>query len=104
MMNRSRVRRHKGRPQHPVPGTLPDDLYDYYSDAPAAHRDSPTRNTTRTWRVDDDWPERVPVTEVEVDIFERYFGDVLDRLFGPIENTSQNADLLPLTSDVNSGS
>lgn len=104
MMNRSRVHPHKGSPRYPVPGTLPDDLYDYYSDAPAAHRDSPARNTTRTWRVVDDWPERVPVTEAEVDIFERYFGDVLDRLFGPSENTSRNEDLPSLTSDVNNGS
>ena len=37
-----------------------------------------------SWRVVDDWPERVPVTEREVDVFEAWFGDVLDELFGPV--------------------
>jgi hypothetical protein len=32
----------------------------------------------------DDWPDSIPVTVTEVDIFERYFGDVLDRLFHPV--------------------
>ena len=36
------------------------------------------------WRVLDDWPERVPVTEREVDVFEAWLGDVLDELFGPV--------------------
>ena len=34
------------------------------------------------WRVIDDWPERVPVTEREVDVFEAWFGDIVDELFG----------------------
>jgi hypothetical protein len=36
-----------------------------------------------TWTVVDDWPHRVPVTEREVDVFEAWFGDILDELFGP---------------------
>jgi hypothetical protein len=28
-------------------------------------------------------PERIPVTEDEVDLFERWFGDLFDELFGP---------------------
>ncbi len=35
------------------------------------------------WRVVDDWPEKVPVTPEEVDVFERWFGDILDEMFGP---------------------
>jgi hypothetical protein len=31
----------------------------------------------------DDWPVRVPVTAAEIDIFEAWFGDVFDDLFGP---------------------
>lgn len=31
-----------------------------------------------------DWPEHVPVTEREVDVFEAWFGDILDELFGPV--------------------
>ena len=38
-----------------------------------------------TWVVTDDWPERVPVTSVEVDVFEAWFGDVFDELFGPCQ-------------------
>ena len=29
----------------------------------------------------DDWPEDVPVTEAEVDVFEAWFRDLLDELF-----------------------
>ncbi|MGP1394589.1 MAG: hypothetical protein ACTS3R_03660 [Inquilinaceae bacterium] len=35
------------------------------------------------WRVVDDWPDDVPVTPEEVDVFERWFGDLLDEMFGP---------------------
>lgn len=78
----------KGRPRRSTPQTLPDDLYDYGFDSapPAPRRRNPSPDTFDVEKlpVIDDWPERVPVTEAEVDIFERYFGDVLDRLFGPI--------------------
>ena len=30
----------------------------------------------------DDWPEIVPVTEAELQVFEAYFGGVLDEIFG----------------------
>jgi hypothetical protein len=33
------------------------------------------------WTVTDDWPEDVPVTEAEVDVFEAWFGDLFDELF-----------------------
>jgi hypothetical protein len=35
------------------------------------------------WTVTDDWPERIPVTDAEVDVFEAWFGDLFDELFGP---------------------
>jgi len=35
-----------------------------------------------TWTVTDDWPEHIPVTEAEVDVFEAWFGDLFDELFG----------------------
>ncbi|WP_170848990.1 hypothetical protein [Paracoccus aminovorans] len=31
----------------------------------------------------DDWPAPVPVTEAEIEVFERWFGDLFDELFGP---------------------
>jgi hypothetical protein len=34
------------------------------------------------WTITDDWPERVPVTQAEVDIFEAWFGDLFDEMFG----------------------
>jgi hypothetical protein len=35
----------------------------------------------------------VPITEEELQIFERYFGHVLDRLFGPIDLEAENESL-----------
>ncbi|KSL27162.1 hypothetical protein APA43_25605 [Pseudomonas aeruginosa] len=52
----------------------------------------------------DYWPEKVPITEEELQIFERYFGDVLDRLFGPIDLDPDNQGLQQLSSDDNSKS
>lgn len=85
-MSRSRARRrHKGRPRHPVPGTLPDDLYSYIHE-PAPRRSPPLRIVdVETLRVVDDWPEKVPITEAEIVVFERWFADVFDELFGPDE-------------------
>lgn len=48
-----------------------------------ADRDGPIKRDLIGWRVVDDWPERVPVTDREVDVFEAWFGDILDDLFGP---------------------
>lgn len=42
----------------------------------------PVKHDLAGWRVTDDWPQRVPVTEREVDVFEACFGDILDELFG----------------------
>jgi hypothetical protein len=42
----------------------------------------PPKHDLSTWTVTDDWPERVPVTEAEVDVFEAWFGDLFDELFG----------------------
>jgi hypothetical protein len=82
-MPRSRADRRKGRPRRSIPGTLPDDLYDYYTQEPTPKRGHPPTVAADTWRVVDDWPERVPVTEAEVDVFEAWFGDLFDELFGP---------------------
>lgn len=43
----------------------------------------PPKDDLSAWTVTDDWPERVPVTVAEVDVFEAWFGDVFDELFGP---------------------
>ena len=105
-MRATRRRARKGRPRQPVPEALPDDLFDY-ADEPTPdgreRRRSPLRIVdVETLPVFDDWPEKVPITEEELQIFERYFGDVLDRLFGPIEADPDNQGLPPLTPDGNS--
>ncbi len=43
----------------------------------------PPKHHLSTWTVTDDWPERVPVTAAEVEVFEAWFGDILDELLGP---------------------
>ena len=62
------------------------DLYDYA--CPSASRPSrkpspgrPAPEDPTTWTVTDDWPEDVPVTEAEIEVFEAWFGDLFDELF-----------------------
>ncbi len=43
----------------------------------------PPRHDLTTWTVTDDWPDPTPVTEAEIDVFERWFGDLFDELFDP---------------------
>lgn len=58
-----------------------DDLYDYAS-VPARRRvGRPAKADRGEWIVTDDWPEDVPVTNAELDVFEAWFGDLFDELF-----------------------
>jgi hypothetical protein len=75
-MSRNGVRR-RGRASC---GTLPDDLFIQYEPWPRNGR--PLKHDLETWRVTDDWPERILVTDAEVDVFEAWFGDLFDELFG----------------------
>jgi hypothetical protein len=59
---------------------LPDDLYDY-ARPPARRVGRPAKADTTTWTVTDDWPDEVPITEAELDVFEAWFGDLFDELF-----------------------
>lgn len=76
------------RPVRANSGILPDDLYDYIDEAGQEQTPAPTSKSQAGapsldhWTVSDDWPERVPVTETEIDLFEAWFGDILDELFG----------------------
>jgi hypothetical protein len=63
------------------PGVLPDDLY--ITPQPWPRLGRPAKHDLSTWTVTDDWPERVPITQAEVDVFEAWFGDLFDKLFGP---------------------
>ena len=33
----------------------------------------------------DDWPDEVPITEAEIQVFERWFADVFDEMFGSLD-------------------
>ena len=101
-----RRRARKGRPRQSIPEPLPDDLFDYADDPTPDGRErrrSPLRIVdVETLPVFDDWPEEVPITEEELQIFERHFGHVLHRLFGPIDPDSDNQGSPSLSPNDNS--
>jgi len=87
-MRLKRRHAHRGRPRRQAPQTLPEDLYDY-DDDPAPRISSPRASSPDAFDVEklpviDDWPEKVPITEAEVQVFERWFADVFDEMFGPL--------------------
>ncbi len=41
----------------------------------------PPKHNFKAWTVTDDWPEPVPVTMTEVEVFEHFFGNLFDELF-----------------------
>lgn len=47
----------------------------------------PLKHDVSTWTVTDDWPDIVPITEAEIEVFERWFGDFFDEIFGPEDPT-----------------
>jgi hypothetical protein len=59
---------------------LPADLYDY-TRPPLRRVGRPTPEDSTTWTVTDDWPDDVPITEAEIEVFEAWFGDLFDELF-----------------------
>ena len=87
-MRVQRPRTRRGRPSQPAPKTLPLDLYDYDNDPEprcGVLRDMPLLGPDgQALRVTDDWPDDIPVTEAEIEVFERWFGDVFDEMFGGI--------------------
>jgi len=62
-------------------GVLPDDLYIEPEAWPRIGR--PPKHDVEAWTVTDDWPDPVPITDAELDVFEAWFGDLFDELFGP---------------------
>lgn len=57
------------------------DFYDY-ARASVGHRRRRRREEVWQPRVTDDLPDRIPITEAELDIIEAHFADLLDELFG----------------------
>ncbi len=74
-------RRHAWR-YRTATGELPADLYVMPDPWPRPGR--PAKHDVEAWRVIDDWPQRVPVTQAEIDVFEAWFGDLFDEFFGPL--------------------
>jgi hypothetical protein len=62
-------------------GILPDDLYIVPGPWPRLGR--PSKHDLERWTATDNWPEPVPITDVELDVFEAWFGDLFNELFGP---------------------
>ena len=62
-------------------GVLSDDLYIELEPWPRIGR--PPKHDIQSWTVTDDWPDPVPITDAELDVFEAWFGDLFDELFGP---------------------
>lgn len=97
-----RRRARKGHPRQPIPQTLPNDLYDY-DDDPAPRLSPPRESPPHVFDVEklpviDDWPEKVPITEAEIQVFERWFADVFDEMFSPLPPARS---LTKLSSDDN---
>lgn len=59
---------------------VPPDLRDYIARL-LTNSGRPPKHDLSTWKVDDDWPRPVPVTQAEVEVFERWFDDVFAALF-----------------------
>ena len=74
---------HRNRHSSPPDHSPRIDLYDYAKLPDPKPRGRPIADDLSDWRVVDDWPDDVPVTPEEVDVFERWFGDLLDEMFGP---------------------
>jgi hypothetical protein len=71
----------RSRRRQPPADAPPDNLYDYAT-APTRVRRRNSKRASATYTVTDDWPKDVPVTEAEIDVFETWFGDLFDELFG----------------------
>ncbi|CAL8974096.1 hypothetical protein RHODGE_RHODGE_00971 [Rhodoplanes serenus] len=63
------------------------DLYDYVRPVRSAAPEPRARGgrEINLWslKVSDDWPDLVPVSEAELDLFEAHLGPLLDELLGP---------------------
>lgn len=71
----------ESRSRHSRPPTASEQLEELLGYPWSFPGRSPRHDLT-TWTVTDDWPDLVPVTEAEIEIFERWFGDLFDELFG----------------------
>ena len=80
-MEQQRIRGRNKHRRRVLADAQPLDLHDY-ARMPVANFGRPAKHNVEEWAVTDDWPERVPVTQAEIDIFDAWFGDLFDELFG----------------------
>lgn len=52
----------------------------------------PPKHDLTTWTVADDWPDSVPVTKAEIDVFASWFGDVFDEIFDGADVAAQGGN------------
>lgn len=69
------------RKHHP-PQAEPLDLYDYQNYWPGRLPTPPAPRVSP--KVSDDWPDRVPISEREIQLTEAYLEKVLAELLGPL--------------------
>lgn len=76
----TRNRKRYEEPAAALPADLHIDLYDYQM--PKERK--PRQKRRRKWNptITDDWPEVVPVSVEEVELYELHLGDELDRILG----------------------
>jgi hypothetical protein len=63
------------------PPTVSEQLHQLLGE-PWSFPGRPPKHDLSERAVTDDWPEHVPVTNAEIEIFEAWFGDLFDELFG----------------------
>ena len=74
--------RRKSKPDEmPAPGDAAGRSLRLRSPAGASPWPATLPTMLTTWTVTDDWPDGVPVTEAEIEVFEAWFGDLFDELF-----------------------
>lgn len=78
MTNRADAVSRRRRPRPPTASEQLEALLGY----PWPFLGRPPKHDLTTWTVTDDLPHPVPVAEAEIDVFERWFGDLFDELFG----------------------
>ena len=83
-MSKTRAFRSPDRRGRAKTGAVPSDLYAYAEAKPTPRVGRPPNLAPETWTVTDDWPDPLPVTQAEIELFEAWFGDFFDELFGPI--------------------
>lgn len=66
----------------PEPGVGEDDYLDFYRVPPPPKRAARPAKSKWQPKVVDDWPDEVPIFVEELELFELYLGDDLDRILG----------------------